>query len=540
MHKKLFAAMVLLLLDIILAVAPGPNPVGTILRWNLLAQSPTSSTASISGDLKSASGEPVNAVAVRVTNLNRGIAVTKTGNSGKYEVTGLLPGIYEVVTRREGYQPAVQKKVVLQTGEHKVVHLTLKPGEDNELKELLTTVSDRAALMPKGEVTNIIIGGCVGGCHDLTEVLSGRKTKEGWNTTIDRMLKLAWRSTRRSATIRQGKEVMAAYLAKHFGPNTPPLDWSKIKAVPYNPDARVIFTQFSIPALAGRETHPHDPIVDSQGNVWHTGSYDDTIGKLDPRTATFTRYPVPTADSVPHGITVDRQDNIWFTLEIKDKIAKLDPKTGMITEYTMPTPEARSHTLIFDAKGILWITMMGKVVRFDTKTEKFVEYTVPWSPSRPYGLVFDSKGMVWFTDFHTSDTIGRLDPQTGKFTRYDPPTQQGGRRRIAIDSKDNIWFTQYYAHKIGRIDAKTFAITEYDTPSPASTPYAITVDKSDIVWFTEHGSNRLAKFDPQTERFTEMLMPSPRALVRKVAWDPQGRLWLAESEIDKITRVEEY
>jgi virginiamycin B lyase len=540
MHKKLLLVIGLLLFDVVMEAAPWPKSLGKILSWSVLAQSPTSGTASISGDLKGATGEPVSGVAVRVTNLNRGIAVTKTGNRGQYQITGLLSGIYEVVTRREGYEPAVAKQVVLQSGEHKVVHLTLKPGNDNELKELLATVSDRAALMPEGAGRNIIIGGCVGGCHDLTEVLSGRKAKEEWNTTIDRMLKLAWRSTRRSATIRQGKEVMADYLAKHYGPNSPPMDFSKIKSVPYSPDARVIFTQFSIPNLRGREAHPHDPIVDSQGNVWYTGTYDDTIGKFDPRDATFTRYSVPTPDSHPHGITVDKQDHIWFTLETKDKIAKLDPKSGAITEYTVPSPDPRSHSLIFDSRGVLWITAMEKIIRFDPKTEKFLLYTVPWSPSRPYGLLPDSKGMIWFTDFHTSDRIGRLDPQTGKFTGYDPPTKSGGRRRIAIDSKDNIWFTQYYAHKIGRVDAKTFAITEYDTPSPASSPYAITVDKGDIVWFTEHGSNRLAKFDPQTKRFTEYLMPSPRALVRKVAWDPQGRLWMAESEIDKITMVEEY
>lgn len=541
MDKKLFGVITLFSLGAIFtAVAPWPKSTENSWVQDLMAQSRSPGGASIGGYLKSTTGEAVTGVAVQVTNLNRGMIITKTGNAGEYQITGLPSGIYQLVSRKEGYQPALEKQIELGTGEHKVINLTLNPGNDDELKELLTTVSDRAALMPVGEGRAVIQKGCVGGCHGLTEIISSRKTKEEWSATIDIMLARAWRSTRRSATIREGKEIMADYLATYYGPSAPPIDTSKVKPVPYDPQARMIFAEYIIPALTGRQPHPHDPIVDSKGNVWYTGSEDDTIGKFDPRTATFTRYPVPTPDSHPHGITVDKEDNIWFTLETKDKIAKLEPKSGKITEYSMPTAKTQSHTLIFDTKGILWITALGKVVRFDPKTKKFVEYVVPWSPSRPYGLKLDSKGMVWFTDFHVSDRIGRLDPQTGKFTGYDPPTKAGGRRRIAIDSKDNIWFSEYYAHKIGRIDAKTFAITEYDTPSPSSSPYAMTVDRNDIIWVTEHGSNRLAKFDPQTQRFTEYLMPSPGALVRKVAWDSQGRLWMAESGNNRIAVMEQY
>jgi virginiamycin B lyase len=59
-------------------------------------------------------------------------------------------------------------------------------------------------------------------------------------------------------------------------------------------------------------------------------------------------------------LIADKDGNIWYTGNFKATVGKLNPKTGEVTEYLMPRfLGARSAYAIFDKNGTLWFTVQG-------------------------------------------------------------------------------------------------------------------------------------------------------------------------------------
>ena len=89
------------------------------------------------------------------------------------------------------------------------------------------------------------------------------------------------------------------------------------------------------------------------------------LGRLDPGSGKITEYHPDTLSSGPHGLVADKDGNIWFTGNFAGTIGKLDPKTGRFTSYKLPDPSARDpHTPIFDRRGMLWFTVQdGWIVK---------------------------------------------------------------------------------------------------------------------------------------------------------------------------------
>ena len=82
------------------------------------------------------------------------------------------------------------------------------------------------------------------------------------------------------------------------------------------------------------DTVAHDMDIDSQGNVWYTDESRQMIGKLDPRTATFTEYDLPPVNEgdVPgtRDVQVDLHDNVWFPMRVPGSgtvLTRFDPET---------------------------------------------------------------------------------------------------------------------------------------------------------------------------------------------------------------------
>ena len=135
---------------------------------------------------------------------------------------------------------------------------------------------------------------------------------------------------------------------------------------------------------------PHDPAVGADGMVWYTDQANSYIGRLDPRTGTFTDWATPTPDSGPHGITVAPDGGVWYTANRVGKIGRLDPATGKIREYTLPAEATDPHTPIW-VDGTLWFTVQGADLygRLDPATGKSAVYPVP---ARPRPALRDRRG----------------------------------------------------------------------------------------------------------------------------------------------------
>jgi streptogramin lyase len=76
--------------------------------------------------------------------------------------------------------------------------------------------------------------------------------------------------------------------------------------------------------------------------------------RLDPKTGAFKEYRTKTPDSGPHGLAADKDGNIWFAASFQGYIGKLDPKTGTFTECWREQSNRRGllpYTIIMGIRG---------------------------------------------------------------------------------------------------------------------------------------------------------------------------------------------
>jgi outer membrane receptor protein involved in Fe transport len=99
-----------------------------------LGQTPT---ATLSGVVKDASGALVPNVKITAKNASTGATrETMTGSEGRYSLTNLGPGQYEVRAERNGFKTAAQSGVILTVGGAAVLDLTIQIGEVSEVVEV--------------------------------------------------------------------------------------------------------------------------------------------------------------------------------------------------------------------------------------------------------------------------------------------------------------------------------------------------------------------------------------------------------------------
>jgi virginiamycin B lyase len=285
---------------------------------------------------------------------------------------------------------------------------------------------------------------------------------------------------------------------------------------------------------------PHDPAVDSKGNVWFTLQETGHIARFNPDTHEWKLYKVPTPDSGPHGLVSDALGDIWFTENYAGKIGRLDPKSGAIKEYEAPTAKD-PHTPVFGPDGALWFTAQDSnlIGRLDIATGRMQEYGLPTQDAHPYGIVAADDGALWFCEL-TGHKLGRVDPTGGGITEYAPPESGVDPRRLVAVS-GAIYFTDFGGGRLGRLTLADKKFKFWNSPSGSdSEPYGIATDSMGKIWYEESASaaNKLVRFDPAVEIFRTYPMPAANSSVRNIARDAKGRLWMPLSLANKIAVVE--
>lgn len=300
--------------------------------------------------------------------------------------------------------------------------------------------------------------------------------------------------------------------------------------------APVPLQEFQVPW--GREGRPRDPAVAPDGSIFFVGQAGSAptgnyIARLTPGTSEWKKYELDPGTN-PHNCIVDAQGMVWYSGNRNGTIGRLDPKTGSLTRYPIPDTTIKDpHTMIFDKQGNIWFTAQqsNAVGHLDVKTGKFRTMKIPLPVGRrstnPYGIVLDSKGHPWFNLFATN-MIGTIDPATFTLTTY-PLANEGTRnRRIAITSDDKIFYVDYARGYLGKFDPVTKKVTEWLLPGgEKSLPYGMTSDDRDRIWVAETGSqpNRLVGFDPKTEKFFSITdIPGERNTVRYMIFDKKTKM----------------
>jgi virginiamycin B lyase len=379
--------------------------------------------------------------------------------------------------------------------------------------------------LPDGKGKGMVAATC-NSCHPFYARLGAGYTADGWRTVMRMM------ANHGVAVPADQIATITEYLIKNFPEKPKPVGL----AVPGA--AKVSMKVWQVPTPGSR---PHDPLAAMDGSLWYTGQMANVLGRLDPKTARFTEYPLKTPHSGPHGLVEDKDGNIWYTGNTGGLIGKLDPKTGAVTEYPMPDLDVRDpHTLVFDQRGILWFTAQnaGRVGRLDPKTGGIKLLTPPTPKSRPYGMAVNSKGTVFYVAFGTNK-VGSVDPKTLEIREYPLPDPASRPRRVAITSDDIVWYADFSRGYLGRLDGATGKVTEWQSPSGAkSEPYGISAI-NDIIWYSESGTtpNTVVRFDPKTEKFQSWAIPGGGNIVRNTSVTREGNFVLANSLVNEVTLV---
>jgi len=536
--KRYRAAAILALAAAVIVISP----------HTLTAQ--TSST--VSGVVKSSSGEPVAGAFVRVRSADLGRTfMVVSQEQGRYSTPNLLPGRYTVEGIGGEYQSNVSGPVDVRTGQRASLDVVLSARRKPVVTRKQMTSDDYKALMPEGEAKALLASRCVL-CHGLERIVPTRKSRDGWQETVTTMGFYLMDHNIRLTDREKG--VIVDYLAANYGPNAPRLR-DEADAAPdpnrhlprtllKSAEAKYVVMEFRLQ----KDVEPHDIAVDAEGIAW-VSERTGHVGRYDPKALAYTRYAAPKGEHPfqLNAIAVDPRGHVWTMDNGRNtRMVHFDPNSREFNTYPIPAPPPPSsgtsgiNTIRF-MDGKVWgsgITS-SRIIELDPVTRKMNEFPVP-KGSHPYGLAIGGGNSVWYVGNY-SDELVKLDPKTGELSRYKVPSLKSDLRRMAADAEGNLWAGAHEAGVVVKVDYRTGKMTEYRTPTENSGPYSVDVDTTrNLIWTGEHYGDKLGRFDPKTNTWAEFPLPSVDTDMRRIEIDRSNpnRVWWSGSGADTIGYVE--
>ena len=468
-----------------------------------LATSPQARAAQLPG-LGQMSGsvavaKPVGQLAIYAYNRDKYVGYLVYVIDGKYRITNMFPGRYEVTLRGTvgqkswGVTPETKTADLSAEGaatvDFTLKDTTVKPvyaggltyegysdvAHDEPKPTAIPAPYDE--IYPPGRGRELVESICMA-CHTVSFLSygvprtfpDGRPVhdKDGWAITVDRMLAKKTYMDGRPVTLpRQERLELIDYLNDNFGADSAP------RAVLQERDpeldlaalAKVQFIEYRFPNSKKFPSRSnHHVTFNPDGTLWTLDRGSNGPGRgplwLDPRTAEHEFYP-DNGEGEPiiaEWISSDIDGSVWFA-----GLRHFDRKTGYIDIYksdasaTSPLPNGPGIptgggatsgagspigilTGIFDSEANLWLTS-GGITKWDRKTDSFKRWELISYRAGSYGLALDSKDRVWIAEAGT-DGVGRFDPKTEKYVHCklvtdDPLAYQF--RRVGVDLKDRGW-----------------------------------------------------------------------------------------------------
>jgi len=164
-------------------------------------------SVSLSGEVKGEKGQAMPGVLVSAKHAGKTVTVV-TKFDGKFTITDLVPGSYDLKAIREGFATVQQRVDLPQTG---AVGLTLKPGPIDRSR---LSWSDMEKALPEGPYKAGFVSCQI--CHSWNGLASQRPHRtQDWIAGMNRMVKLGFGRIEPTEIPK-----MAEYLQAHFGPDT--------------------------------------------------------------------------------------------------------------------------------------------------------------------------------------------------------------------------------------------------------------------------------------------------------------------------------
>ena len=275
----------------------------------IVASSTVVASDALTGVVSSADEGAMEGVLVSAKKTGSTVTITVVSdNQGRYRFPAakLEPGQYNLRIRAIGYDLDV--RTTAEVTAQKTANVDLKLRKTQDLAAQMSNgewiMSFPGSEEEKGRLLNCI------SCHTLERIVRSKYDADGFKITIPRMLAYATNSTpmrpqKRIAGGGMGREPNYALLTAPPKPDylasinlSADTRWDyELKTLPRpkGRSTRVIMTEDDLPRPA---LQPHDVQIDSDGMVWYSNFSDQFLGRLDPKTARVTEYPVPEVKKV--------------------------------------------------------------------------------------------------------------------------------------------------------------------------------------------------------------------------------------------------
>ncbi len=482
---------------------------------------------------------------------------------GRYSFprNNLEPGEYTLRIRAIGYD--LDGPATVRVTAQKTAALDLKLRKTQNLAAQLTS-QDWLNSFPGNLEQKTFLLNCVR-CHTLERVAESHHDAEEWLAVYQRMgTYYGEGSARRPQILKQREgggfgdperlrkqaEYMSTISLSTVEKWTYPL---KTLPRPTGRATHVIITEYDLPR---EDSVPHDLIVDSKGQVWYADGGWMYVGKLDPKTAKVTEYPIPGfKPENPVGmedVELDKNGNLWIAIMNQgNKFMKFNTKTMKPTFWDMPADTTDANRLAFvasynlDVDGKVWATDDKEVFRLNIasgQVDNFKPFQNMPGGARGhsiYQITSDSHNDCYFLEF-TGGGVGEINAKTGDMKFYPTPTPNSYSRRGNMDSQDHLWFGEFYGNRIGMFDTHDKSFKEWEVPNPWTAPYAAGVAKNGDVWASGITSDRVQRLDPKTGQIVEYLLPRYTD-ARKLSVDEssgQSTLWIPNKNSASLIKLQ--
>ena len=496
---------------------------------------------SISGTVKA----PMEFKAAKVyaKNVDKNVVYMVFTEGGRYQVVDLFPGNYEVSVIKNGFSGGDVQKITIAPGGSATADFTLKEGIYRPNQQMRTGTPKNEPLLsydevyPAGHARQTIERTCVM-CHGPDFLPSKQWDESQWNAAIDLMQNPFDNAGARlvPGTFAPGeREELVAYLVKNFGPDSQKRGVA-IADQPIDEKAlgKAMFIEYHIPPLANGQRGFHDAHLSQNGDIWYVDARGLQVGKMDPRTATWTDYPLAGPQYRGHGLTQDASGDIWVAGHTA--FVRVDSKTGEIKYYPYD-PDAKrpphGNTPFVDSKQNIWesLSFANAIAKWDRTTGEVSLYKTPTDNSFAYGMVMDKNDKVWLADWWRCK-VTKFDPVENQWIEYAPLTRPCTMRRVFADHNGMIWYALEWPGKIGMLDPNTTKIVEYAMPLKWSFPYDIQQDHNENYWIADSGQGgALVKFDLKTKTFT-YYPAEQRTDMPKIEVSGENSIWYTTRSAD--------
>lgn len=536
------------------------------------------SRAAISGMVSSTEEGAMEGVVVSARRSGANFTVSVVSDArGRFNLprTHLEPGTYALTMKATGYDLVDPGPVTVVAGKTTARDLSLVKTQD-----LSRQLSSREWVLSMPGTDDqkrklVAIGTSCTYCHSLERIIKSKHTADEFVPIITRMARYFEDGTavptgtgRAKATLKEKERLEAAakstmwfadaskaelgsYLASvnlSGGRTEPPFPLKTLPR-PTGIATRAIVTTWEIPR---KDAVAHDSDVDSKGRVWYNEENSWVVGVLDPKTNTFTEYPLNPMEQTPgiagaRDIFIDKSDKVWLPIRKGSGTAlhKFDPATKALTKIEGTEGAGSYGDISWDGKHV-WLGF----VRVDTRTGK-VDGDFRRPPNLPegarqasgYGFAVNTKGNPYGTDFMGSRIVG-VDVRKNEIAYWPTMRPNTYPRRGRIDSRDRFWVGIYGGDAIAMLDTRTGRFQEWKMPTPYTTPYTATVpDRHGYVYSSSNTSERLLRLNPKTGEVVEFPMPNGPGNFdpKKMAFDPTTKksvLLFANTRNGEIMRVE--